>query len=554
MSTVITTGATRGEKASSNGRLTAALESKLKNPVSSPEFDLLANTNDVLSDVGMTAADSGGRLSFYGRDPIISSPHRFGAMAAIGLAAKSVAAAALWRARTGEGQDIHVDVRKALRRFCGFFDGKWETINGRAPAMGGFAGNPFLELPLFRKTRDGRYVVALDFYPRSKKDTLKFLRCTDSLGSIENAVLQWRADELETAAAEEGLVLAMVRTTEEFLNEPQYTEVLSTMPLITVEKIGESEPMPFKKDGKNPLDGIRAFGMGHVIAGAAIGRDLAMYGADVLNIWRPNATEVEAFAWDVQVGMRSTILDSSTEDRAKFDNLLKDADVFFANKRPGYLERNGLNAEEQCAKKPGLIHAAVILHGDTGPWSNRPGFDEIGAAVSGVFCIEGTPTYPKSPVIVPICDNVVGWLGTVGVLEALRRRASEGGSYRVVVSLTRTVLWLLSLGIFDKEYAAATAGSKRRAHVCRSRSVYCRDSAWLLPGNDRPGGHVANERVIPNGLGAARFVEAAMAGTVNLISNFTVSLGVLSTLCAGDPGPRLRLVEAECQRRFRQHA
>jgi len=54
----------------------------------------------------------------------------------------------------------------------------------------------------------------------------------------------------------------------------------------------------------------------------------------------------------------------------------------------------------------------------------------------------------------------VGWLGTVGVIAALRRRAIEGGSYRVVVSLTRTVLWQLSLGIFDKAYALATAGSK----------------------------------------------------------------------------------------------
>jgi hypothetical protein len=54
---------------------------------------------------------------------------------------------------------------------------------------------------------------------------------------------------------------------------------------------------------------------------------------------------------------------------------------------------------------------------------------------------------------------VVGWLGTAGVLEALRRRATEGGSYRVVVSLTRTVLWLLSMGIFDKGYAQETAGS-----------------------------------------------------------------------------------------------
>jgi crotonobetainyl-CoA:carnitine CoA-transferase CaiB-like acyl-CoA transferase len=109
--------------------------------------------------------------------------------------------------------------------------------------------------------------------------------------------------------------------------------------------------------------------------------------------------------------------------------------------------------------RPGLVHAKVVLHGETGPWSNRPGFDEIGAAVSGVFCIEGSLAVPKTPAIIPICDNVVGWLGTVGVLEALRRRAQAGGSYRVVVSLTRTVLWLLSLGIFDKAYAAATAGS-----------------------------------------------------------------------------------------------
>ena len=106
-----------------------------------------------------------------------------------------------------------------------------------------------------------------------------------------------------------------------------------------------------------------------------------------------------------------------------------------------------------------LIHAKVVLHGDTGPWSNRPGFDEIGAAVSGVFCNEGTPTFPKSPTIVPICDNVVGWLGTVGILEALRRRATEGRSYRVVVSLTGPCYGCCRLAFFGKEYAAATAGS-----------------------------------------------------------------------------------------------
>src|ERR1700720_3450479 len=446
--------------------LTETLQSKLSNPATASDSDLYGGVNEVLKDVGMTAADSGGELTFYGQDPVVPSTFRFGTSAAIGLAAKTIAAAAIWRDRSGEGQDIHVDLRKAFRRFCGFYEGVWETINGRPPAPGFFEGNPFFSFPAFHETRDGRHVVALNFYPQLNWRTLNFLRCSQSVESVSNAILQWRADDLETAAAEQGLVLAKLRSNEEFRRELQYTEVLSKMPLITVEKIADSEPIPFKPDAKAPLDGIRAFGMGHVIAGAGMGRDLAFYGADVLNIWRPDNAEVESFFWDVQVGMRSTVLDSSKEDRAKFDTLLKDADIFFANKRPGYLKSNGLDAEELCAKKPGLIHAIVVLHGETGPWSNRPGFDEIGATVAGLFAAEGSLASPKQPPIKPICDNVVGWLGTVGILAALRRRAVEGGSYKVVVSLTRTVLWLLSLGIFDRAYAQTAAGStEERANV-----------------------------------------------------------------------------------------
>jgi hypothetical protein len=434
-------------------RLTGIIQSKLANPAQSPDIDLHGALNDVLKDVGLSTADSGGKITFHGRDPIIPALFRFGSLSAIALAAKAVGVAALWRMRSGEEQDIEVDVRKALRRFAGFFDLKWETINGRPPALK-------VDTNLFRETRDGRHVVPLNIYPKLAARELSLLRCDSSPEAVRNAILQWRADDLENAAAEAGIVIAKVRTFEEFRKELQYTEVLSRMSLINVEKIGESEPIPFRKEGTSPLDGIRALGMGHVIAGAAIGRDLALHGADVLNIWRPfDDNEIEAFAWDTQVGMRSTILDYSKEDRAKFDLLLKDADVFFANKRPGYLERHGLEAEELCGRKPGLIHASVLLHGARGPWKYRPGFDEIGAAVAGLFAVEGTLAHPKSPPIIPIVDNVVGWLGTVGVLAALRRRAIEGGSYRVTVSLTRTVLWLFSLGIFDRDYANATAGS-----------------------------------------------------------------------------------------------
>ncbi len=439
--------------------LTDTIRAKLANPGRGSDFDMHVAVNEVLKDVGMSSADSGGKLTFYGQDPIIPSAFRFGGAAAIGLAAKAVAVAALWRLRSGETQDIAVDVRKALRRFCGFMDGKWETLNGRAPILGEDPLNPFINPNLFHETRDGRHVVAINIYPKLAARGMNLLRCGPSIESLRNAILQWRAADLENAAAEAGLPIAMVRTFDEFSREPQYTDVLSAMPLITVEKIGDSQPMPFSKEGRSPLDGIRALGMGHVIAGAAIGRDLALHGADVLNIWRPHDTEIEAFALDVQVGMRSTILGRSVEDREKLDHLLRSADVFFSNRRPGYLEREGLSAEELCARIPGLVHARIVAYGDEGPWKNRTGFDETGAAVAGLFSIEGTPTHPSSPPVIPIVDNIAGWLGTVGVLSALRRRAIEGGSYKVTVCLTRSVLWLLSLGIFDKTYARATAGS-----------------------------------------------------------------------------------------------
>src|SRR5947209_19412209 len=449
------------ETSTATDRLTEALEQKLSHPATSPDFDLHAATSEVLKDIGLTTADAGGKLTFYGQDPILPSPMRFGTLAAVGLAARSVALAALWRQSTGEGQDISVDVRKALRRFAGFFEGKWETMNGRPPSPGGYAVSAFLKMgdAFFRQTRDGRHVLALDIYPQLLVRTLDFLGCSPSTESINNAIRKWNAVELEEAAAAEGLVLAIVRTNEEFRREPQYTEVLAKMPLVTVEKIGESDPVPLKASANLPLNCIRAFGMGHVIAGGAMGRDMALYGADVLNIWRPRDSEIEAFAWDVQVGMRSTILDDSKEDRARFNQLLQDADVFFANKRPGFLKKHDLDADALCKQKPGLIHATVVLHGEKGPWSNRPGFDEIGATVSGLFTIEGASTQPKQPPIAPLCDNLVAWLGTTGILAALRRPAIEAGRYRVTVSLTRTVLWLLSLGIFDKDYARATAGS-----------------------------------------------------------------------------------------------
>ncbi|MFE2579096.1 CoA transferase [Streptomyces sp. NPDC059378] len=394
-----------------------------------------------------------------GADPLVPGRFRFGSAAALALAGKGVAASAIWRDRGGEPQDVTVDVRKAFRRFAGFADFRWELINGRKPSIKWNKRNPFTDMPFFRRTKDGRSVVALNVYPGLRSKALAFLGCPDTADALNAAVVGWDADELEKAAADADIVLAKVRSLEEFLTEPQYTDVLADLPLIEIEKIGSSAPVPFADGARQPLDGIRALGMGHVIAGSAMGRDLASFGADVLNVWRPDDVEMEPFYWDTQVGMRSAYLGDSDPDRERLDRLLADADVFFSNRHPGYLAQRGLTAQDLSAKHPGLIHAEVTMHGPSGPWMHRPGFDEIGACVSGIFALEGTLEDPEQPPILPIVDNVVGWLGTVGILAALRRRANEGGSYHVGVSLTKTCLWLTSLGVFDRDYARATVDS-----------------------------------------------------------------------------------------------
>jgi crotonobetainyl-CoA:carnitine CoA-transferase CaiB-like acyl-CoA transferase len=67
------------------------------------------------------------------------------------------------------------------------------------------------------------------------------------------------------------------------------------------------------------------------------------------------------------------------------------------------------------SKHPGLIHAKVVLYGETGPWSNRTGFDEVAGAVTGVFALEGTTANPRLTPIRIVCDYIVGWFASVDV-------------------------------------------------------------------------------------------------------------------------------------------
>ncbi|MDQ0391809.1 CoA transferase [Labrys monachus] len=448
----------------------------MANPIADDRtIDPMRELREVLAATGHAPTDAGGSVRFEGRDPIISSPWPLATMAGVALMAKAVAMADIWRLRTGEAQDLSVDLRQVLHRLCPFYDRKWELLNGYAPGAPSDPTNPFMPSHMYQ-ARDGRWVQLLNIYPRAKTAALAFLKTNDDHDAIAKVVSRWNGLDLEEAANAAGLQATMVRTVEEFMAEEQFRH-LADLDLVQIERIGESDPVPFTPNPKAPLDGIRALGLGHVIAGSGLGRALAYHGADVLNIWRPTDFEIDLVYYTANVGMRSSILDIAEPDAmARFKALVSGADVFFSNRRAGYLERYELTAEALAEIRPGLIHVDMSLYGWSGPWAKRFGFDQNAGGVSGVFAREGTPQQPKLTEIFVVNDYVMSWISNVAVAAALKRRAVEGGSYRVRISLARLSMWLLHMGVFDKAYAASIAG-RQGEHEYRAPELFRAETA-----------------------------------------------------------------------------
>ena len=300
-------------------------------------IDPMQELGALLSEVGLDPASGGGAVSFAGRDPIVASPLPFATMAAVALMAKSISVAALWRFRGGAGQDMSVDLGQALHRLCPFYDRKWELLNGYAPGNPADPSDPFMPTNMY-PTRDGRRALFMNIYPRIRSAALAFLGCNDDPRAIGAVIRKWDAFEFEEQANRAGLQATIIRSADEFLQSEQ-CHYLASLPLVHIEKIADGEPQPFFANPARPLDGVRALGFSHVIAGPGMGRAFAYHGADVLNIWQPTSFEMDFNYYTANVGMRSATLDlSHPEGIGRLRRLVSQADVFFANRRPGQIE------------------------------------------------------------------------------------------------------------------------------------------------------------------------------------------------------------------------
>lgn len=406
----------------------------------------------LLAEVGLPPA-AADRARIEGHDPVFPTAFPIGESAAVALAACGTAVASLWEDRTGEDQSLSVDVRRASASLLGFAFQRLDGGTTRRPAE----GHPLVAL---YEGRDGRWIHLHGAFPRLAERTRAVLG--DGLGdaaSVADAVSRWDAGSLEDALAEARTCGAMVRTADEWRAHPQ-AEAIAPLGRVDVVKVGESEPIAVGDvEGRRPLGGVRVLDLTRVLAGPTHGRVLAEHGADVLLVNSPVLPNVEPFVLDTSHGKRSTFLDlDRAEDAGRLRALAGEADVFCQGYRGGALERRGFGAEELAAARPGLIHVTINCYGDVGPWRERPGWEQLAQSVTGIADAQGAGSGRPALLPAAACDYTAGYLAALGTLAALRRRAQEGGSYQVRVSLAGTGRWITDLGMACDAGAATGPG------------------------------------------------------------------------------------------------
>jgi crotonobetainyl-CoA:carnitine CoA-transferase CaiB-like acyl-CoA transferase len=373
-------------------------------------------------------------------DPILPTPFRIGETSAAALAAVGLAVSDLWELRTGRRQEIAVDTRQA-------------TASLRSTHYMRMGGAP---LPTERNTvmgtypaKDGRWSYLHCNFPNHRAAALGVLGVPEDREAVRRAVAKWDALELEEAIIAAKGAGGMVRSMDEWAKHPQAAAIAS-LPLMEIVKIGDSARESLA-DGDRPLSGVRVLDLTRVLAGPTCARTLAEHGADVLKITAPHLPNLGYQEYDTGHGKLSAHLDlREAKDVEILRGLVRTADVFSQGYRPGTLGDRGFSPETLARLRPGIVYVSLSAFGHVGPWASRRGFDTVVQTVSGITARQGErfPGAEPGPQFYPVSaiDYLTGYLMAFGAMVALARRAREGGSWLVRISLAQTGRWLVGRG------------------------------------------------------------------------------------------------------------
>jgi crotonobetainyl-CoA:carnitine CoA-transferase CaiB-like acyl-CoA transferase len=375
-----------------------------------------------------------------GTDPVLPTPFRITETGAAALAATGLAASDLWELRTGRSQDVAVDARQAT---ASLRSGHYMQMDDAAVSH---ERNTIMGV---YPAKDGRWSYLHCNFPNHRAAALSVLGVPEDREAVREAVSKWDALELEEAIIAAKGAGGMVRTMDEWARHPQ-SAAIASLPLMEIVQIGDSpaEPLP---DGDRPLSGIRVLDLTRVLAGPTCARTLAEHGADVMKITAAHLPNIGYQEYDTGHGKLNAQLDlRQPGDLETLRGLIRETDVFSQGYRPGTLGGRGLSPEELADLRPGIVYVSLCAFSHVGPWASRRGFDTVVQTVSGITSRQGElfPGKEPGPQFYPVSaiDYLTGYLMAFGAMVALARRARQGGSWLVRISLAQTGRWLVDRG------------------------------------------------------------------------------------------------------------
>ena len=225
------------------------------------------------------------------------------------------------------------------------------------------------------------------------------------------------------------------------------------------------------ENGTSALAGVRVLELANFMAGPYCGMLLADMGADVIKVENPDVgdytRQTPPFVNGESAGFLAlnrnkksiTLNLKSSEGRAIFMELARGADVILENFRPGTMRDLGIDYDSVKAVREDVIYCSASGFGQTGPYSQRPGFDLILQGMSGLMSITGEPEGAPVKVGVPIADLTAALFCTYGILTAYVARQKTGQGQFVDVSLFEAAV---ALAVWETSGYFATGEVPRR--------------------------------------------------------------------------------------------
>ncbi len=244
-----------------------------------------------------------------------------------------------------------------------------------------------------------------------------------------------------------------------------------------------------------PLDGLRVIELGTIVAGPFAGRLLGDYGADVIKVeapgradpmrdWGQESYKGHRLWWTVHArNKRCITLDLRSESGQQILlELVAKSDIVIENFRPGTLERWNIGYDRLREANPGIVLARISGYGQTGPYSDKPGYASVAEAMSGLRAINGYPGQAPPRIAISLGDSLAGMVAVQGVLAALYRRSVTGEGQVVDVALTESCFSLLESTIpeYDKLGRVRQPGGTRLDGIAPSNLYQASDGTWMV--------------------------------------------------------------------------